>query len=207
MNTLSLRQYKAGLSMTERQHQILDGLMLGDGHLERQRGALTARLKIEHSVSQSAYVDWKYQEWRDWVRTPPRQRLRRNRLGTESINVGFTTLAHPDLEEARQRYYLERRKVVPSDLHLTPLALAVWFMDDGSRKSSQCRGLYLNTQSFTSEEVELLRMVLRRDVGVGTTVRRQLDGLQIYVPSSSVGSFVEYIEPYLLAELRYKLPS
>ena len=64
MNTLELRKQKALLVMTERQTELRDGMLLGDAHLERQRGARTARLKIEHSVRQSAYVDWKYEEWR-----------------------------------------------------------------------------------------------------------------------------------------------
>jgi hypothetical protein len=61
MNTLALRNYKASLTMTDRQEQILTGMLLGDAHLERQRGAVSARIKIEHSLSQSAYVDWKVQ--------------------------------------------------------------------------------------------------------------------------------------------------
>jgi hypothetical protein len=206
MNTLALRHYKASLHMTERQRQILYGILLGDGHLERQQGALSARLKIEHSVAQRSYVAWKFAEWRDWVRTPPRERARRNRLGTLSMNIGFSTLSHIELEEVRQRFYANRRKVIPEDLGLTPLAMAVWFMDDGSRKSNQCRGVYLNTQSFTNSEVELLRSVMRRDVGVGTTVRRQSDGLQIYVPSSSMTEMVAFIQDEMLPSMRYKLP-
>jgi hypothetical protein len=205
MNTLALRNYKASLTMTERQRQFLDGTLLGDAHLERQRGALSARLKIEHSVAQSAYVEWKFAEWREWVRTPPRKRSRRNRLGTVSTNIGFTTLSHVEFEEFRQRFYRDRRKVVPEDLELTPLSMAVWFMDDGSRKSSQCRGLYLNTQSFTGSEVELLRSVIRRDVGVETSVRQQPDGLQIYVPSPSVADLTAYMSGEMLPSMRYKL--
>lgn len=206
MNTLALREYRSSLSLTERQKWILDGLLLGDGHLERQKGALSARLKIEHAVGQAAYVAWKYSEWRDWVRTPPRERQRRNRLGSVSTNVGFTTLSHPELEGFRQRYYLNGRKVVPGDLHLTPLTLAVWFMDDGSRKSSQCKGLYLNTQSFTAIEVDLLRSVILRDVGVETRVRKQSDGVQIYVPSPSVAEFSAFIQDEMLPSMAYKLP-
>jgi len=206
MNTLALREYKTSLRMTERQRQLLEGMLLGDAHLERQRGALSARLKIEHSVAQSAYVDWKYAEWRDWVRTPPRERARRNRLGTESVNRGFNTLSHDEFERFRLRFYGGRRKVVPADLELTPVSMAVWFMDDGSRKSSQCRGLYLNTQSFTAPEVELLRAVMRRDVGVDTSVRQQSDGLQIYVPSSFVGRMTAFIDQEMLPSMRYKLP-
>jgi hypothetical protein len=206
MNTVALRHYKASLEMSERQKQILIGLLLGDGHLERQSGAVLARLKIEHSVAQSAYVDWKFQEWRDWVRTPPRTRTRRNRIGTTSLNVGFSTLSHVELEWFRLRFYVNHRKVVPKDLELSALSMAVWFMDDGSRKSNQCRGLYLNTQSFTEGEVELLRSVIRRDVGVETSVRKQKDGLQIYIPSSSVTELILYMHSEILPSMRYKLP-
>jgi hypothetical protein len=205
MNTSALRQYKASLTMSNRQKQILDGLLLGDGHLERQRGALSARLKIEHSISQVAYVAWKYEEWRDWVRTPPRERQRRNRLGSLSTNVGFTTLSHPELERFRQRHYEDGRKIVPQDLVLNPLTVAVWFMDDGSKKSNQCRGLLLNTQSFIAPEVDSLRSMILRDVGVETSVRKQSDGLQIYIPSPSVAVFTAFVIDEMLPSMMYKL--
>jgi LAGLIDADG DNA endonuclease family len=84
--------------------------------------------------------------------------------------------------------------------------MAVWFMDDGSRKSSQCRGLYLNTQSFTAAEVELLQWVMKRDISVETSVRRQPDGLQVYIPSPSVADFVAVVIYNLLPSMMYKLP-
>jgi len=120
-----------------------------------------------------------------------------------SVSLPFLT----EFEEFRLRFYENRRKVVPKDLGLTPLAMAVWFMDDGSRKSNQCRGLYLNTQSFTELEVELLRSVIRRDVGVQTSVRQQRDGLQIYIPSSSVTELIVYMHSEILPSMRYKLPT
>lgn len=205
MNTLELRKQKSFLTMTDRQKQILVGMLLGDAHLERQKGALTARLKIEHSSAQEAYVFWKYREWRDWVRTPPKPRIRRNRLGTFSTDIGFTTLSHVEFERFRLAFYRDRRKVVPGDLRLTSVSMAVWFMDDGSRKSSQCRGLYLNTQSFTEAEVSFLQEVMRRDVGVQTTVRKQRDGLQIYVPAPSAPILAANITRELLPSMRYKL--
>jgi hypothetical protein len=104
------------------------------------------------------------------------------------------------------RFYRDHRKVVPVDLELTQLSMAVWFMDDGSRKSSQCRGLYLNTQSFTSAEIHLLQTVIQRDVGVETTVRKQRDGLQIYVPAPSASGMNAYIADEILPSMRYKLP-
>ena len=122
------------------------------------------------------------------------------------MNMGFSTLSHIELEEFRLRFYRQHRKVVPADLELSPLSMAVWFMDDGSRKSSQCRGLYLNTQSFTASEVQLLQAVMLRDVGIETTVRKQRDGLQIYVPAPSASAFSAYITEDILPSMRYKLP-
>ena len=57
--------------------------------------------------------------------------------------------------------------------------MAVWFMDDGSKKSNQCRGLYLNTQGFTIDEIVFLQEVMARDIRIETNIRKQLDGLQI----------------------------
>jgi hypothetical protein len=206
MNTRELRLYESSLEMTCRQREMLNGMLLGDAHLERQKGARAARLKIEHSVAQAEYVCWKYSEWQSWVRTPPKERKRENRLGTSSVNVGFTTLAHDELEAVRVKFYVSGRKIVPVDLQLTPLAVAVWFMDDGSRKSRECRGVYFNTQSFMPEDVERLRGMLLRDAGIQTSVRQQRDGLQIYVPSSFVGNLVSTIGAEVLPCMRYKLP-
>jgi len=206
MNTLALREYKACLRMTQRQQQILDGLLLGDGHLERQRGARSARLKVEHCIAQAAYVDWKYAEWEPWVLAPPRLRIKSNRLDTQSTNIGFTTLSHEEFEAARERFYRDGRKIVPADLRLTSLSMAVWYMDDGSRKSRECRVLYLNTQGFNTCDIERLQALIFRDVKAETSVRRQADGLQIYFPSSSVTTLAVYIDDYLLPSMRYKLP-
>lgn len=206
MNSLAIRALRDSLVLTDRQRQLLEGMLLGDAHLERQSGRAVARLKIEHSQSQAAYVDWKYHEWRDWVLTPPSVRRKTSRPGTQSLNIGFSTLSHGELEEVRQRFYPEGRKVVPFDVMVTPLSLAVWFMDDGSRKSRECRGLYLNTQGFSALGVETLREHLRAAYGLRTTQRQQSDGLQIYVPADVVERFVEIVHPHMHPSMCYKLP-
>jgi hypothetical protein len=206
MNSKAIEEYKARLHLTSRQRELLIGMILGDAHLEKPSMRPVARLKIEHATRQMEYVQWKYSEWREWILTPPRIRNKKNRLGTTSNNVGFTTVSHSELETYRSWFYDGRRKKVPSNLFLSPLSLAVWFMDDGSRKSRECRGLYLNTQAYSPAEIEILQVVLQRDLSVHTTVRRQSDGLQIYVPSDEVPHFVHIVQPYMIATMRYKLP-
>jgi len=205
MNTRALQEYRASLTLSSIQREMLWGMLLGDAHLEQQ-STNTARLKVEHSVDQRDYVTWKYENWREWVLTPPQLRIKHNRLGSASTNIWFNTIAHPELVEWRKRFYDENRKRVPSDFVLTPLALAIWFMDDGSRKSRECRGLYLNVQCYTRSEVERLQDYLMHDFGLRTTTRQQSDGLQIYIPSSEVTSFARMVSPYVIASMRYKLP-
>lgn len=206
MNSNAIKEYKAQLRLTSRQHELLVGMLLGDAHLERQSGQPVARLKVEHAVSQMEYVQWKYSEWREWVLTPPQTKEKSNRLGTVSNNEWFTTVSHAEFETYRAWFYDGNRKRIPPDLTLSALGLAVWFMDDGSRKSRECRGLYLNTQSFRSEEIETLREILKLDFGVGTSTRQQSDGLQIYIPSSETFRFAQIVQPYMIETMYYKLP-
>lgn len=205
MNTRAIARLKEGLWLTARQRDILVGMLLGDGHLERQNSRGAARLTVEHAVRQSEYVMWKYSEWQDWVLTPPRTRAKTNNLGTTSFNIGFSTVSHSVLGQFRSLFY-EEGKRVPPDLALSPLSLAVWFMDDGSRKSAACRALLLNTQGFRQGDVLRLRQALERDFGIHTSQRHQGDGIQIYIPSSQVGAFIDVINPHVIPGMRYKLP-
>ena len=206
MNSKAIKEYKAQLHLTSRQHEILVGTLLGDAHLERQSAQFVARLKVEHAVSQMEYVQWKYSEWREWVLTPPQIKKKPNRLGTVSSNVWFTTVSHSEFETYRASFYDGHRKRIPSGLKLSALALAVWFMDDGSRKSRECRGLYLNTQSYRSEEIESLQEILKRSFEINTSVRQQSDGLQIYIPAGEASRFAQIVQPYMIQAMCYKLP-
>ena len=55
-------------SLTEVQHAIVTGALLGDGSMRCKANAL---LEINHSASQKSYVEWKYRELADLVATPP----------------------------------------------------------------------------------------------------------------------------------------
>ena len=52
--------------------------------------------------------------------------------------------------------------MVPKLIHrwLTPLSIAVWFMDDGSIKSKNHQARIINTQGFTNKEVLGLIQIL-----------------------------------------------
>ena len=134
-------------------------------------------MKVEHGLAQRDYVDWLYHIFVSWVRTPPQEKLQPWR-GRVDRKVWFQTVSHPALRFYGQQFYRGTRKVVPKIIHrmLTPLALAVWFMDDGSVKSKDHKSLLLNTQAFDRSDLEILRDALERKFGLATTLRRQREG-------------------------------
>ncbi len=194
--------------MTDKQRDVLIGLLLGDACLETQNGGQTYRLKIEQSLKHQAYLFHLYELFKDWVLTQPRNRQVVSR-GFTSHNLVFQTVSHSAFRFYAQQFYADGKKQVPKLIHrwLTPRALSYWFMDDGSIKSKQSKGLIFNTQGFKRSEVERLAGVLQKVFALQASVRNQKDGCQIYVSGSSYERFVELVSPHIIDEMQYKLPS
>jgi recombination protein RecA len=182
-------------SLSEVQQAIIVGSLLGDGSMRCRANAL---LEINHSFHQRSYVDWKYRHLAELVRTPPKMRAGNGRRTA----YRFVTLSLPALTSYFRLFYESRKKVVP-ELELSPLALAVWFMDDGCRSRSS---VYLNTQQFDrSSQLRLLRM-LRDQWGIHGALNRDKVYHRIRLSVEGTRKLARIIDPHLLPELRYKLP-
>ena len=88
-------------------------------------------------------------------------------------------------------------------MELTPLTLAVWFMDDGCKSRSS---VYLNTQQFDRQSQELLLRLLREQWRIEGALNRDKSYHRIRISVGGTVRLAEVIEPYLLPQLRYKLP-
>lgn len=211
MRSKEIEEYKSKLSFSKRQKEILIGVILGDGHLEKLYTPTSGKLKIEHSYKQKDYVDWLYREFRNWVRTKPRLRKVKT-FGSVYWNYGFSTYGHQLLGEFRERFYKEKKKVVPNDLEkdITPLGLAVWYMDDGSIKSRKHKGVFLNTQGFEESELKKLQQILRNKFKIKSTTRDQTRNQktkkQIYFGGELGERFIAMIRSYIIPSMQYKIP-
>ena len=207
MRSRAIEELKRELKLTSEQREVLVGLLLGDGCLESQNGGRTYRLKIEQSKAHEAYVTALYGLFERWTLSPPRVRVVNSR-GHISENIAFGTVSHVDLRFYANQFYLERKKCVPLMIGelLTPRGLAFWFMDDGSIKSKESKGVILNTQGFADECVLRLIRVLQEKFGLQCWKREQKDGGQIYISGHSFEKFVEIVDPYMVPEMRYKIP-
>jgi recombination protein RecA len=182
-------------SLSEVQHQLVVGTLLGDGSMRCKTNAL---LEINHSAGQQSYVEWKYRQLEDLVATPPK--LRRGNAGR--IACRFVTRSLPALTPYFRLFYANGRKAVP-DVELTPLTLAVWFMDDGCRSRS---AVYLNTQQFDVASQQRLLGLLREQWSIDGALNRDKRYHRIRLTVEGTKRLAGLIEPLMLTELKYKLP-
>lgn len=194
------------IKISKRQKEIIIGKLLGDGHLETQTNGKTYRLKIEHAYSQKDYVDWLYEELKTLAAGPPRVKLQKVG-GKQYKKYWFNTVASPSLRFYAQQFYIGKLKLVPKLIHrwLSPLSLAIWFMDDGSIKSRYHKAKIINTQSFNKEDVNRLIKVLADKYGIKAKLRKQKEGYQIYLLSETIIKFEKLIKPYIISAMKYKL--
>ena len=210
MRSREIENYKKNLKLSDYQKEVLIGLLLGDGHLETQNNGRTYRLKIEHSYFQKEYVDWLYNVFREWVLTPPQEKIQ-TLGGVQYKKFWFSTVSHGAFRFYGQQFYQGKGKILPKLIHkwLSPLAITVWFMDDGSIKSNRHRALILNTQSFSVSELQRLIKILKEKYGVEMKLRKQsrksIEIYQLITVGNTVEKFVQVIEPYILPSMRYKL--
>lgn len=187
--------------LASRQQQVLVGTLLGDGCLAKH--GRYHRLFVKHQIAQRRLAEFKRDAFDEFVT----MRLHEfdQRLGDRRYPcVQFVTRTAPVFSGWHDRFYSGRRKIVPPDIAdlLTPLAMAVWFMDDGG---ADYAGLNIQTHNFEPGETELLVAVLAEKFDIRATTRANKGKRIIYVPFSQVGSLRSIVEPHILPDLRYKL--
>jgi len=190
--------------LTQRQREILIGTILGDAHLEKN-GRYT-RMRVDHYDKHKAYVFWLAHEFSPFSLVPRHIVEKDKRNGKNYGRWHFSTRSLPVFDEFRALFYKERRKIISSALVrlLTPLSLAVWYMDDGFRRRDS-KGFYLCTSSFSEAEQKILQHVLHVKFALTTTIHHQHDLGRIFIPSAFADRFNQLVKPYILSIFQYKL--
>jgi hypothetical protein len=193
------RILKQELVLSEFQKQVLTGYLLGDGHIETWRNSQVARLKVEQGLAQKEFVNWLFEVFGEFVKTPPKLKPK---------SVYFNTLSSYQFYVFHRMFYLNGKKIIPNDLDLllTPISLAIWFMGDGSVKSRETNGRIINTHTFTEVEINKTCLLLKEKFALQVSIRRQKDGLQIYISAKSAITFNDLIAKHVLPSFYYKLP-
>lgn len=88
--------------------------------------------------------------------------------------------------------------------YITPLALAHWIMQDGSRQIKQ--GISLATNSFTYEDCETLSRILSNKFNLKCTIVKTgtTGQWKISIWKQSMPLLVKIVKPYIIKEMKYK---
>ncbi len=203
MYSKTIEERKSTLKLSDIQRDVLVGILLGDAHLETQNNGRTYRVKFEYSLKHKAYAEHLYGLFQEWILTPPQRKSDATR-----DNVWFQTVSHPAFRFYAHQFVKDRRKCVPKLIHhfLTERGIAYWYMDDGSMKSKESKGVLFNTQGFVKNDVERLVDLLHDRFELEAESRKQKEGLQIYISGRSSDRFREIVDPFIIPSMRYKIP-
>jgi recombination protein RecA len=124
--------------LSDFQWEVVLGGLMGDGALSPTRSGHGARYRFGHGAKQAEYCDWKTS-------------LFANVGVSQSANAAGGTscdlMPLPELGALRSAVYVGGKKVFSDDYlkQLTPLSLAIWYMDDGTF-SLRAKGLQARTR-------------------------------------------------------------
>ena len=187
------------LELSERQQSVLVGTLLGDGCLAKH--GRYHRLHVKHKAAHRSLVEFKREVFAEFT-TMRLHGFDQKLKGKRYPCFQFATRTSPVFSEWHNRFYEGRRKIVPNGIDLSPLAVAVWFMDDGA---ADYAGVTFQTHSFRADEVERLVRLLNRKFHLAANSRENKGKRLIYVSAAGLPRLRDLIDGDLLPDFRYKL--
>jgi recombination protein RecA len=199
--------------LSQMQWQVVLGSLMGDGNLSPcvNSEAFAARFRLGHGPKQMAYLDWKASLFANIAQS---RSTRRN----GSVHLDLSPLA--ELHELREAVYFGDGKKHLSEEYLkalTPLALAIWYMDDGGF-TVRSKGLQTRTEGGSGRIeicvdamsagtrlrlVDYLRDTHGLDVQLATKGSRAVQVIRFTTEAASM--FQEIVAPYVHPSMAYKL--
>jgi ubiquinol-cytochrome c reductase cytochrome b subunit len=186
---------------------VIIGSILGDSNGEKHGQGTRFRLQQEQSNIEYLFWFHKFLVERGYCSsTKPKLLIRLGKGGKIIYYYSIRTFTFTSFNWIHELFYLNNVKIVPKniDQFFTPLALAIWIMDDGSKSST---GLKIATNSFTLQEIEFLCKVLNDKYKIEARPNSAgvLNQYFIYIPKYSINVLSKLIKPYMVSSIHYKL--
>jgi recombination protein RecA len=172
------------------QWEVVLGGLMGDAALSPTRNGIGTRLRMGHGPKEHDYLDWKASLFAN---------IKQCRT-TNAAGAAFVDLTPlPELAELREVVYFgDGKKHLSWDYlkALTPLSLAVWFMDDGCSVDAMSPSSRTRLQSHLRDHFGLPSRLMTRG-------KRQQQVLAF--DTATTTKFQQLIAPYVHPSMEYKL--
>jgi len=184
-------------TLTKDGQAALLGLYLGDGSVFKND------FRVTHGKDQRFYNEWLLKKFRGNLydcHTVGWNKFTKTTMDHSGETIMYFHAADmwPEFENLSHP-----KKITPWILdRLTPLSLAIWYMDDGSYAESQFGQVTLASHGFTEPERGLIVNALKCRFGITANTHK---GGSIYVTEQSKNTFFSLIAPYVLQEFSYKI--
>jgi len=181
------------------QKQLIFGSLLGDGSIVKGKSDKNCRFSEAHSIKQKEYLLFKCEKLKPYsgkfIEYP----------GKYGMECKFSSKNHSCFNVFKKMFYSKSGKKVIKFTTLKhiihPLALAMWFGDDGSKEKREYR---LATASFSKKEVKLLIKWLKKVFSIESSLLKH--GKYWYIAiRKDRWKFTKLVKPYLSKGLNYKL--
>ncbi len=198
--------------LSDPQWQVILGGLLGDGAISpNTRGRNGVRFRMGHGEKQVEYLDWKASLLGNIGQS-------RSANAKNAAFVDLTPL--PELGELRDVvYWGDGKKHITEDYlkALTPMALAIWYMDDGSftlrSKAAQARTaggtgrIQICVEAMSPPSRERMVDYLRDTHGVDCSVslRGKHQKAVLTMTTAGTARFQEVVAPYVHPSMAFKL--
>jgi hypothetical protein len=216
-----IRENLPGLSW--RQLEIINGSMLGDGSIKTQKNSYFRKSQSNDNLE---YLQWMFDELHPYsCSINPKFSCKPIHEGREIVGCSQERTLHQEFSSIHHRvfcsldkkwYLLDHQgqfvldehgwkiKVVPTDLEITPLMLAIWYCDDGSNDQKHGR-IRLCTHGFDKQYVDYLSYQLSKGFKLETNVWFDQTGHVIEIRRRNYLDFIDIVKPYIHFDcLNYK---
>lgn len=187
---------------------IIIGSLLGDGYLEKHGNGY--RLCFQQEYSNKEYINYLHNYLSIRGYTHPKPLDIKSRIGNKGkirYLCRFKTWTYSNLKIYHIHFYNNLIKIIPNYNfiynHLTPLALAIWIMDDGCRSG---QGLKLSTNSFNYEDNLKLYNILKDKYNLNISIHKtgHINQYNLYIHKKSIPLLYQLVQNYIHPSMKYK---
>ncbi len=181
--------------------QVLLGSMLGDGHLSlnKKNQCINASFVEMHHPRQKEYLLWKKEILEKEFTVKYTESKSKSYRGGKSVAI--YTWIHPILTKYHQVFYPNgvKEKTFSTKIlkQLTPMGLAVWYMDDGHLSK------WGNTAKISTHPKEIMRVKEYFESLLSSKCTTHQG--DIHFKKDQTKKFFDMIKPYIHQSMQYKL--
>lgn len=204
--------------LTTEQESIIIGSLLGDGSIRITKS--NCYFSKNQCLKYEKYIDWHIEKLNPFskqkIKVYSNKKIRfcyeENKVVHDIVpkylqNYMVKTCCNSIFNELRSNWYPFGKKIVPVNVNITDLSLAVWYFDDGSNDGSTRRRAVLCTNSFSFDEVDLLRYILKNQFNISSTTRKgnNISEKLIVITKQSFDTLIDIVSKYSIECMKHKI--